>query len=159
MKKWLILLFIGISISLFSQEYLIQISHKRTGKYKLLKEGNILNIQKKNGEIRKGKFSHFDDSAVYFSNGNYVLKDQISRLGFYRMFWYSLAYKSFIFSAIYLGISSGNRMLNDIPPPLLRSSDFIVSGITMSIGLLSKTLSLRNYNLENSRWRIKFIKR
>jgi len=157
-SSFFILLFL-LSFSLFPQEYILQIVNTHSGRYKLLNQGSILKIKTKEGEKVRGVFEYFTDSAIFFTNGSYIAKNQINTIGFYRKYWYFLAGKSLMFSIAYLGIASGNRILNNSSPPFLRESDFLISGIIFSIGLISKSLSIRNYHIEKDKWRVKYIKR
>ncbi len=159
MRKIIIGLYLLLSLPLAAQHYFLQITNKNTGKYKLLHEGQMLKIERDDGAIFKGHFESFNDSALIFASHAYVLKSRIHILSFYRPYWYFMAGKFFIFSCLYPGIAAGNRYLNETGPPLLKTADFMASGIILGIALISRQLSNRKYVVTNGKWRMKFIKK
>ncbi len=151
-------LLLVLSMSLPAQQYWLQIVHNRSGKYKLLHQGQLLRIERDDGTVLRGHFQRFNDTALFLDT-QYVLKDHIRKLGFYRPYWYFMATKFFIFGTLYPGIAAGNRCLNKTEPPLFKTGDFAVSGIVFAIALISRQLSRRDCIVKKGKWRIKFLKK
>ncbi len=150
------ILFFFISLSVYGQGEIVLLKSTRTGKYKKIFPGKIIQLESLGGAKMSGSFAFTNDTAIILQNGYGMHKDSIKSIILYQRFFYQLSYKLLAAAFLYPVAAGGNKFLSG-DRPIFTEYDLLVSGSLLSLGGLIKIFSRRKYKLYKKQWRMEYI--
>jgi hypothetical protein len=163
MKYLSTLIFLFISLSLFSQKF-IQIEKLNSPKTNKFQIGNEVTFQLEGGQwyTRVIEDVNYEKQYLLFSNGHVKLEDITAFKTFNNRKWSrSLGNQMIAFAPVWAGYTAIASAVDD--EISFGKGDFIIMGVAAGVGILtrlifkSRTYKFQKNNKPSNRWRLRII--